>query len=105
MYARTIEFRARPSVTSEQASVIYHELVRILAGEDGFLGVSFMMNPETNHAISLTYWRDRESGAAAGPKVVPMLLVKVHPLVIAPPEISGYDVIEQSFSLDGVEPA
>lgn len=102
MYARAITFRARPTVTAQQASIIYHELTRILAGEDGFLGSSFMMNPETNHAISLTFWRDRESGAAAGPKVLPMLLVKVHPLVVAPPEISGYDIIEQSFALDGV---
>lgn len=82
--------------------MIYHELTRILADAEGFLGSTFMMNPETNHAISLTFWRDRECGAAAGPNVLPMLLVKVHPLVVGPPEISGYDVIEQSFALDGV---
>lgn len=105
MYARAITFRARPEVTSRQASVIYHELTRILAGEDGFLGSTFMMNEETNHAISLTFWRDRNCGAAAGPKVLPMLLVKVHPLVMGPPEISGYDIIEQSYSIDGATSA
>ena len=98
MYARSITFRARPGVTTQQASVIYHEMTKIVAGEDGYLGSTFMMNVETNHAISLTFWRDRDSGAAAGPKVLPMLLVKVHPLVVGPPEISGYDVIEQSFA-------
>lgn len=98
MYARSITFRARPGVTAQQASVIYRELTKIVAGEDGFLGSTFMMNVETNHAISLTFWRDRDSGAAAGPKVLPMLLVKVHPLVVGPPEISGYDVIDQSFA-------
>lgn len=101
MYARSITFRARPGVTSQQASVIYHELTKIAAGEDGYLGSTFMMNMETNHAISLTFWRDRDSGAAAGPKVLPMLLVKVHPLVVGPPDISGYDVIEQSFAFAG----
>lgn len=103
MYARSITFRARPEVTAEQASVIYHELVRILAEAEGFLGASFLMNPDTNHAISLTYWRDRECDAAAGPRVLPILLVKVHPLVVAPPEISGYDVVEQSFTLEPVD--
>jgi hypothetical protein len=101
MYARSITFRARPGVTSQQASVIYHELTKIVSCEDGYLGSTFMMNMETNHAISLTFWRDRDSGAAAGPKVLPMLLVKVHPLVVGPPEISGYDVIEQSFAFTG----
>ncbi len=100
MYARSITFRARSGVTTEQASVIYHELTRMLSDAEGFLGSTFMMNPETKHAISLTFWRDRECGAAAGPKVLPMLLVKVHPLVVAPPEISGYDVIEHSFSCE-----
>lgn len=102
MYARSITFRARPGVTTQQASVIYHELSRILADAEGFLGSTFMMNPETNQAISLTFWRDRECGVAAGPTVLPMLLVKVHPFVVGPPEISGYDVIEQSFALDGI---
>ena len=102
MYARSITFRARPEVTYQQASIIYHELTKIVAGEDGYLGSTFMMNADTNHAISLTFWRDRDSGAAAGPKVLPMLLVKVHPLVVGPPEINGYDVIEQSFSFDEV---
>ena len=99
MYARSITFRARPEVTPQQASVIYHELTMIVASEDGYIGSTFMMNEETNDAISLTFWRDRDSGAAAGPKVLPMLLVKVHPLVVGPPEIRGYDVIEQSFTL------
>jgi hypothetical protein len=97
MYARSITFRSRPGVTSEQASVIYHKLTKIVSGEDGYLGSTFMMNMETNHAVSLTFWRDRDSGAAAGPKVLPMLLVKVRQLVVGPPEINGYDVIEQSF--------
>jgi hypothetical protein len=97
MYARSITFRSRPGVTPQQASVIYHELTKIVSGEDGYLGSTFMMNMEMNQAISLTFWRDRESGAAAGPKVLPMLLVKVRQLVVGPPEISGYDVIEQSF--------
>ncbi|HYI13853.1 MAG TPA: antibiotic biosynthesis monooxygenase [Thermomicrobiales bacterium] len=105
MYVRSITFRARPEVTSEQASVIYHELTKIVAGEDGFLGSTFMMNADSNHAMSLTFWRDRDSGAAAGPKVLPMLLVKVHPLLVGPPEISGYDVIEQSFAIAGRQPS
>ncbi|HEX5164148.1 MAG TPA: hypothetical protein VFV93_02030 [Thermomicrobiales bacterium] len=100
MYARSITFRAQPGVTTRQASEIYEELTRLLADAEGFLGSTFMMNPETNHAISLTFWRDRESGAAAGPKVLPLLLVKVHPLVLSPPEISGYDVIGQTFELN-----
>jgi|GEM_PF-3800102 len=99
MYVRSISFRARPGVTAQQASVIYHELTTIVSEADGYLGSTFMMNAETRQAISLTFWRDRESGAAAGPKVLPMLLVKVRQLVIGPPEINGYDVIEQSFSL------
>lgn len=100
MYARSIAFRARQDVTTEQASVIYHEMVLLLSDADGFLGATFMMNPETNHALSLTFWRDRECGAAAGPALLPVLLVKVHPLVVAPPEISGYEVIDRSFTLD-----
>ena len=67
MYARSITFRARPGVTTQQASIIYHEMTKIVAGEDGYLGSTFMMNVETNHAISLTFWRDRDSGAAAVP--------------------------------------
>ena len=57
-----------------------------------------MMNPETGHAISLTFWRDRKCATDAGPTVLPMLLVKVHALVIAPPEISGYEVIEHALA-------
>lgn len=105
MYARSITFRAQPGVTTRQAMEIYEELTRLLADADGFLGSTFMMNPETNHAVSLTFWRDRDSGAAAGPKVLPLLLVKVHPLVVAPPEITGYDVIGQTFELNGTDGA
>lgn len=84
----------------QQAETIYHEMVLLLSDADGFLGATFMMNPETNHALSLTFWRDRECGAAAGPTLLPVLLVKVHSLVVAPPEISGYDVIDNSFAFD-----
>jgi hypothetical protein len=100
MYARSIAFHTRQDVTTDQASAIYQEMVLLLSDADGFLGATFMMNPETNHALSLTFWRDRECGAAAGPSLLPVLLVKVHPLVVAPPEISGFEVIDQSFEFE-----
>ena len=37
MYARSITFLARSEVTTEQASVIYHELTRMLSAAEGFL--------------------------------------------------------------------
>ena len=32
--------------------------------------------------------------------LLPVLLVKIHALVVTPPEISGYDVIDKSFAFD-----
>jgi len=103
MYVRSITFAVNPGVTMQLASDLYHELTGIVADAEGFLGSTFMMNMETLQAVSLTFWRDRECGAAAGPLVVPRLLVKVHNLVSGPPEINGYDVVGQSFDFPSAE--
>ena len=94
MYARVIEYRARPRITTDEATAMYRQIISVLERVDGFLGSEFLMNESTHRAMSITWWRDGACAADGGRKSLP-LLMQIGDLVEAPPEISGYDVVDR----------
>jgi len=95
MYARVIQYHARPEVSRTEATSMYHQIISVLERMDGYLGSTFLMNDATHRAVSITWWRDDACAADAGRTSLPMLM-RISNLMVGPPEISGFDVVDQS---------
>ncbi len=94
MYARVVEYHARPHITRSEAATMYHQIIAVLDGMDGFLGSTFLMNEATHRAVSITWWRDDACASSGGRKSLP-LLIRISDMMVSPPVISGYDVVDQ----------
>ena len=96
MYVRLISYQTKPWVTQAHALSIYDEMVEAMEHFAGFEGMSLLLNEQAHRAISLSYWEDENSAAAAGPQILPLLLGKAEELVARPPEVSGFDLVRQA---------
>ena len=47
--------------------------------------------------MSLSYWEDQESATEAGAVVLPLLMERTKGLVDQPPEVTGFDLVRQTF--------
>lgn len=103
MYVRMITYSIRPSVSLEQATIIYHEMLSFLQPLPGYRGLSLLLNEEAHQAVSLSYWQDQESATEAGSKVLPVLMGRTQELVDRPPEVAGYEIVDQNLPTDQPE--
>ena len=97
MYVRVISYSFPPSVTVEQAEAIYGDMMKLTESLPGFQGLSLLINEETRQAISLSYWEDQASATEAGAVILPLLMERTKDLVSQPPEVTGFDLVRQTF--------
>lgn len=103
MYVRVLSFVCRSDVHTDHIQTVYREIVDRASELDGFLGSSLLMSGESCRGLALMYWRSREAAAAAGPKLVSLLGDRIHDVLAQPPDISGYDVVENDLEFPGSE--
>jgi heme-degrading monooxygenase HmoA len=94
MYVRVLTFVCRADVRESDISSVFHELVSSAETKEGFEGATLLMSEDTCRGMGMIYWRDRDAASAAGPALVELLNQQIHGLLEHPPDIAGYDVIE-----------
>ncbi len=99
MYARMINLTFDETVTHDQAHALYQDLVAEFRAIDGFRGCAFMLMPSARRGVTITYWDDAERASRGGERALPMMIERMKGLLAEPPEIVGYEVVDQ-FMID-----
>lgn len=94
MYVRVLSFVCREDVSSDEIKSVYQEVTNEAESLDGFLGASLLMGEESCRGMALIYWRDHDAASAAGPRLVSVLGQRIHEILVHPPEITGYNVLD-----------
>jgi heme-degrading monooxygenase HmoA len=95
VYIRLINYHLKPAVTRADATPVYDEMHRLMQSLAGFRGLELLFNEDTHQAISLSYWKDRQSATDAGTAILPHLMERAQQYVDRPPEVSGYEMVSQ----------
>lgn len=95
MYARLISLCFNEDVSHDRAHDLNRRLVEEFRAVDGFSGYTFLLMPTARRGMTLTYWDDADSASKAGEQILPMIMDEMRDLLIEPPEITGYEVIDR----------
>lgn len=95
MYARLISLCFNEDVSHDRAHDLNRRLVEEFRGVDGFSGFTFLLMSTARRGMTLTYWDDADSASKAGERILPMIMDEMRDLLIEPPEIAGYEVIDR----------
>jgi hypothetical protein len=97
MYVRAMMFECRDDVREQDIADVYYELVETAESLDGFRGSTLLMSEEDCRGIALIFWIDRDSAIAASERLLPLLGARIHEVLFHPPDIAGYNVIDERF--------
>lgn len=103
MYVRVLSFACRGDVHLDQIQRVYREVADNASNLDGFMGSSLLMSEESCRGMALMYWRDRQAASNAGPTLVSLLGDRINDVLDQPPDISGYDLIENDIQVGQAE--
>jgi hypothetical protein len=96
MYVRLITYHTRPGVTAADARAVYSEMLRVMQPLPGFKWISLLLNEDTHQAISMSCWNDQACAAEAGTAILPLLMQRASAFVDRPPEVAGFELVEQA---------
>jgi hypothetical protein len=99
MYVRVLSFVCRPEVERKRIQDLYRMVIGRARDMDGFIGGTLLMQEAACDGMALMYWTNKEAAASAGPVLLEILGRHIHDLLDTPPDIRGYDVVE-----NGIKP-
>jgi len=97
MHARIVAGMAKPGTIDQGIDIYKNSVAPATKEQQGFKGVFFLVNRDTNKFTSVTLWEteaDMEAGEASG--YLQEQIAKVATIIAAPPTTEHYEVAAQA---------
>jgi quinol monooxygenase YgiN len=93
MYARIVEFVAKPEKKEEIVNVVRKEILPILKRQPGFLEfLPFVPEKDTDHVIAVTLWAEKHEADRYEREVYPKVEAILKPYLTTPITLKHYNV-------------